>query len=240
MKFILFILSCSFCFHDFDSIETIGSFSEPVEHSNFLSPEESEMIYEINRVRANPIEYVDYVLEYRDQVKKDSVLLSNMISETIRTKRTYELDGSITTTTETIENNYYQNKIEAIDELILDLINSPHLPVLTPEEAIYKAAEKHAEKQIYRGYIDHFGTDGTWPFDRMKKEAIWLNDGNENIACGPGDVRDILLQLLIDSGVPERGHRYNILNPNWEFVACYKVEELSNEKVTWWIQEFAK
>jgi uncharacterized protein YkwD len=66
-----------------------------------------------------------------------------------------------------------------------------------------------------------------------------MSFGNENIAGRYGYAnttpRDIVLQLLIDSGIPGYGHRYNLLDPQWTFGACKF--ELYNG-MQWWIQNF--
>jgi uncharacterized protein YkwD len=47
--------------------------------------------------------------------------------------------------------------------------------------------------------------------------------GNENIVGGTikKGVRGMVISLLIDSGISSRGHRYNMLNPEWKYVGCY-------------------
>ena len=43
----------------------------------------------------------------------------------------------------------------------------------------------------------------------------------ENIAFGESDALENLIQLIVDDGVPDRAHRYNIFNPNWENHGCF-------------------
>ena len=244
MKFLIISILLGFIYDPVDvyltTVLTNNSLAIDADSWSFLTAEEIEMIHELNNVRANPLQYVDFVLMERDKIIADSARLSELISETIKKKHTYQPDGSIIVTEKIEQRNYYESKMEAVDELITDLINSPHLNILEPQVTMYNSAVKHANLQIERGYIEHYGVDGSWPLDRMKKEASWIEDGNENIARGTGGVREIVLQLLIDSGVPGRGHRTNILNPDWKYVACYKVAELSDDKLSWWIQEFAR
>ena len=44
----------------------------------------------------------------------------------------------------------------------------------------------------------------------------------ENIAFGDNQARQVVIQLLVDDGVPGRGHRDNILDGRWgaEGAAC--------------------
>ena len=64
--------------------------------------------------------------------------------------------------------------------------------------------------------------------------------GNENIAGNSKvstNARDIVIQLLIDSGIPGYGHRYNLLDAGWTHVAC-KGELYKG--MHWWIQNFGQ
>jgi uncharacterized protein YkwD len=62
--------------------------------------------------------------------------------------------------------------------------------------------------------------------------------GNENIAGSSGKPtpRDIIIQLLIDAGIPGYGHRYNLLNVQWTHVGC-TVEQYQGA-MHYWIQNF--
>jgi len=65
-----------------------------------------------------------------------------------------------------------------------------------------------------------------------------MSFGNENIAGNSAAIvtaRDIVIQLLVDSGIPGYGHRNNLLDPAWTYVAC-KHELFIG--MHWWIQNF--
>jgi uncharacterized protein YkwD len=65
-----------------------------------------------------------------------------------------------------------------------------------------------------------------------------MADGNENIASRYPEPtpRQVIIQLLIDFGVPGYGHRYNLLDPRWTHVACY--EAGLHEGMYRWLQNF--
>lgn len=64
----------------------------------------------------------------------------------------------------------------------------------------------------------HYGTDGSSPFDRMDRYGKFSGSAGENIAYGHSSCgAQIVAQLHIDDGVPNRGHRENIFAPNWRF-----------------------
>ena len=108
-------------------------------------------------------------------------------------------------------------------ELIDELNKMKPVQVLYHKSCLYEAAKKHGEDCKQRGFIDHTGSDRSIPSSRIAKFCTGLN-GGENLVGGPKNVRVLVLQLLIDAGISSRGHRYNMLNANWKYVACYGYE----------------
>lgn len=85
-----------------------------------------------------------------------------------------------------------------------------------------RAAMDHVKDQGARGTTGHDGGDGSTPFDRMGRYGQWLVTAGENLHYGRthGDktAEDIVMGLIVDDGVPDRGHRDNILNPKFKVV----------------------
>lgn len=109
---------------------------------------------------------------------------------------------------------------DAGTELIEELKSMSPAQLLYPKKCVYEAAKKHGIDCKNRGFSDHTGSDGSSPFDRISKACNGL-EGNENLVGGSKNVRTLVIQLLIDSGINSRGHRYNMLNPKWNYVGCY-------------------
>jgi uncharacterized protein YkwD len=84
------------------------------------------------------------------------------------------------------------------------------------------AAADHVKDQGPIGGVEHYGTDGSDPARRAERRGRWVSGMAENIAYGENPAREVVIQLLVDDGVPDRGHRNNILDGNWaiEGVAC--------------------
>ena len=129
--------------------------------------------------------------------------------------------------------------VEACQELINELKGMNPLPTLEPSECLYAVAKKHAEDQRPTGSIDHLGRDGSYPWDRVRRECKDMSDGNENIVGGPADVRNSVLLLLVDDGIPSRGHRRTLLNKDWQYVACYKAGMVGTMPNSW-VQQFGR
>jgi len=212
--------------------------SDCVASTDYLSPAEKEMIQEINLVRTQPWSYRPIILAELEKVQQDSVALSKIMTERIH-KRISQINGLEVIEIDTVIENYYDNRVTAIRELLAELQSSSPLNGLTPYEPLYSAAVYHVSNQNNPRFIDPLGPDGSGPQDRILKAAPSLTGGNENIAHGVGSPREMIVQLLIDSGAPHRGHRKNILAPEWKYITCYHARELDEHSAQWWVQEFA-
>jgi uncharacterized protein YkwD len=100
----------------------------------------------------------------------------------------------------------------AVDEAIAFLERQTPLAALDGHPGLDRAAADHASDQGRSGAVAHTGGDGSSPSDRMRRHGRWSATG-EAIAYGPDRAEDVVLQLLIDDGVPDRGHRRILFNP---------------------------
>jgi len=74
------------------------------------------------------------------------------------------------------------------------------------------AAKDHTADQS-TGETGHTGSDGSMPDTRMKRYGTFGRGWTwgENINYGAENGREIVCKLLIDDGVPSRGHRENVM-----------------------------
>lgn len=79
--------------------------------------------------------------------------------------------------------------------------------------AMSRAAMDHCRDQGRTGRTGHYGSDGSSPFQRLGRYGRYLRTAGENISYGPVSAERIVVQLIVDDGVPSRGHRKNIFNP---------------------------
>ncbi len=131
----------------------------------------------------------------------------------------------------------FGSSLPVIDELIAELRITPALSILEPAPCIYEAARKHGLDQKARGYTGHDGSDGSWPWERVKRECSQMADGNENLVGGLADVRESVILLLVDDGISSRGHRKTLLEPKWRYGATYKIGKVGHMP-NCWVQKF--
>ena len=101
-------------------------------------------------------------------------------------------------------------------ELYRELKASPSLPLFYPSEGMSRAAASHAREQSRTGQIGHAGQGGMRA--RIEREGRWLGLIAENIAYNSPSAHEAVLGLMIDDGVPDRGHRVNMLNEDLRMV----------------------
>lgn len=112
---------------------------------------------------------------------------------------------------------------------VLDLLKTleAHEPCgpLSLEAGLSSAAQRHAADLGYSGGMDHAGTDGSTVQTRIEDHGEWWGSCGENISLGFSGARNIVLWLLVDDGVPGRGHRKNILDAKFNVMGCSELRE---------------
>lgn len=88
-------------------------------------------------------------------------------------------------------------------------------------------------KDLYKSCKSH----GTY-VSKTKKFVHSKGNYAENIQYGHSDVRNAIIDLLIDDGVPSRGHRKNILNSRYKHFAVYEIEPEIKGMEHYFIQQF--
>lgn len=110
----------------------------------------------------------------------------------------------------------------AVKECIQALKTAAPAPLFTPSPGLSQAAADLVADQSRTGATGHAGSDGKSPFDRMNRYGTWEKTAGENIDYGNNVARRVVLSFCIDDGVPSRGHRQNLLNPDFAAIgiAC--------------------
>lgn len=210
--------------------------------ASYMKDSEKAMIREINLLRSNPKGYVKYINEYMAAARKSPEKIGSGQMKYSLTFN-YELVDGVEKLKgiDTVWLDKQESDETAAASLIKELNSTPPLNILKPDKGIYEAVKSYAKDQNANAWtLKHIGSDGSWPWDRIKKFSPEMIEGNENIAARFPEptVRQIVIQLLIDTGIPGYGHRANLLDPRWTHIACFDAG--LHEGMYRWLQNFGQ
>lgn len=109
----------------------------------------------------------------------------------------------------------------AAKELVGILKKLKPLNPLTVNPVMYKDAKQYGLLMAKKNVFEH----STLPYA-------------ENLSLGHKNIRDAIVDLLIDDGIPNRGHRNNLLNENIRHVAVYELPGKIQDIRYCYIQQF--
>ena len=105
---------------------------------------------------------------------------------------------------------------DALYEAIDFLERQRPLPPLRRDSRLTAAALAHAAAQGPRGQVGHGGPGRSSLGQRLQRNGVWAGMSAENISYGYETPREVVRQLVVDSGVPGRGHRRNIFGAGFQ------------------------
>jgi uncharacterized protein YkwD len=167
---------------------------------DYLSPAEKDVILEMNKARADPKKYAELYIKPMLQYNWGGPFGAN----------SYLAPG------ETVYTSTKEGK-NGIQSCINDLSKRQSMSPLLPAEGLFLAAKDHANDTGSKGITGHTGSDGSSMGQRINRYGKWDGGAGENISYGHNIGRDIVVQLLVDDGVSNRGHRNNILNKSFKY-----------------------
>ncbi len=159
-----------------------------------MGQNEKAVLEELNLARANPSDYANYMEEYKKNFNSYYVVV---------------LDGRRSRTLE---------GMKAVDEAIAFLKKTDPVPSLSVSRSLTLSARDHLKDLGPLGMTGHTGTDKSQPADRIGRYGTPRTTSGEGIAFGPGGARSIVIQLIVDDGVPGREHRQNVFEPDYRVV----------------------
>ena len=101
----------------------------------------------------------------------------------------------------------------AVREAVRELRRMRPVGAVTVSRGMSAAARDHVRDQGPTGATGHAGRDGSRAADRVARYGTWRMGLSENIAYGPPTAREVVVGLIVDDGVPDRGHRTALFDP---------------------------
>ncbi|NIJ07873.1 uncharacterized protein YkwD [Sphingomonas vulcanisoli] len=176
----------------------VASATPPQHFPSDLRQVEATVLATFNFARTQPTAYVETLVAYRGFFHANAVIIPGQ-----------------RVAMQTTEGR------PAVDETIAFLQAQSGLGMLQPSETLRRAAADYVTEQSHSGDTGHFGADGSSPGDRVARQGGG-DQVAEVIAYGAQDAKDVIRQLLIDDGVPDRGHRIAMFSAHLRYagVAC--------------------
>lgn len=154
-------------------------------------PSPQAIVAELNRLRTDPAAYADR-LEARRAWYRGRELRQPGLGAVVMTR-----EG-----------------IAALDEAIDTLRTTSPRPALTASAGIARAALDHARDLVRSRIQSHTGSDGSSPDTRLERYGQWLDGCSEAINFARSlTAEDVIVDLIVDDGVPDRSHRRVLLDP---------------------------
>ena len=155
-----------------------------------------QIVQEMNVARTKPQEYASFLksrLQFYDESKKLRLPGHEIILQTQEGKK-------------------------AVEECIAELEKASAVPAIstTLPAGMNSAAMDHVADTGPKNMTGHKGSDGSMCGERLNRHGTFLKCCGENISYGASSAKDIVAQLMVDDGVPSRGHRKNILKADFK------------------------
>src|SRR5206468_10446606 len=172
-----------------------------------LSPLEKDVVQEINLARTQPQAYAAFLEQLRPTYVRGH-------GQSPGARTTITKGGKTTLVT--------AEGPKALDQAIAFLRSTPPLPPLTVSRGMSLGSKDHVKEQESTGVISHQGRDGRRPGDYVNRYGRWQGTISENISYGIDSARAMIMALIIDDGIPDRGHRQNMFEAQARLlgVAC--------------------
>jgi len=174
------------------------AYGNDVDEATYLSPLEKAVVHEINLARIAPKDYASFLEQFKKYYHDKLIKIPN--------------ETPIIT----------EEGVGALIEAAKFLRSTKPIPLLILSRGMSLGAKDHVKDlSLLRG-SQHRGSDKSQPWDRVNRYGTWQKVIVENISFGHDRARNIVMSLIIDDGVPHRGHRKNIFNSDFRVigVAC--------------------
>ena len=122
--------------------------------------------------------------------------------------------------------------VKAVHDAINALQNIQGAPPFKWNEYLAQAAKNHVEDTGAKGLLQHESSEGKSVKERFSKYGKFISCYGENLSFSCETAEEIVAQLVIDDGVPDRGHRDNLFNKEFKVMGCYTGDHKDFDKMT--------
>lgn len=185
-----------------ESVTKSGTTSTPI---GYLSQLEKEIIDEMNLARTEPQKYAGFVEEFKKYYDGNRLTIPG------RKKALVTNEGLL-----------------AVDEAINFLRATTPQPALDIARGLSLAAKDHANDLALKGLSGHKGSDGSLPNARVDRYGNWEGAIGETVLYEVSTARNMVIALIIDDGVANRGHRRNIFDTNYRIAGVSITDSPAN------------
>jgi uncharacterized protein YkwD len=107
----------------------------------------------------------------------------------------------------------------AVEEAIAFFKSAQPLAPVTADALLSLAARARVRDLGASGVLTHAGADGSLPEDRVRRYGNPTNVG-ELLNARPSQPRSIVIALLVDDNIRDRGHRLAIMDPAYRLAGA--------------------
>ena len=186
---------------------------------------DSLIFNEINNLRSDPKSYIPLVIDYVINQKNRINRIKEGKTKVSSTNGTMTKHNGMVNTKTVTGIKLFNRNIKAAEELLLILDNIKPLNKLLYSKDMDTITDKHGKYLDSTNVRGHYGPNKETLNDRFN--YLNLRIISENV-CSVGsfvyksqNVKPIIITLLVDAGIDNRGHRKNILDPKVKFISVY-------------------
>ena len=111
--------------------------------------------------------------------------------------------------------------VQAVREAIQFLKELRPVRPLNWHSELAVCARNHVQDTGSKGLVQHESSDGTTVKERLKRYGKIVTCYGENLSFHTDNAMEVVLQSIVDDGVPNRGHRENLFNPEFRVIGCF-------------------
>lgn len=111
----------------------------------------------------------------------------------------------------------------------------PAVPALTWDYSLESAAYRHSSDMANADFMDHTGSDGSSPGDRIEDTGYVARAWAENVAVGQKDIDAVMAAWMASSG-----HCKNIMSSSVTEMGASAVENSGTKYGIYWTQVFGR